>query len=247
MKSSTSPFCITRLLTALLLGLSTACSVYVPMLAPTPLITEKGKAEVGASLRLPTQLEVYGAYSPVKHVLVFADGAHFWGIPANGASLSSTQGEAGVGGYTAFGGDRWYVGGLAGYGANTFHSRLYNPPSTPLKEYRTRYSRTFGQLYLSWHHNSFGLGASYRISGVNYRSLTRNDVPVNDKTASLFGNAMLFMRAGSGPLQLQLQAGTSSPIPGAGGRETDVYSSEPVLGVGVVLRPHLLGNRAGTP
>ena len=82
---------------------------------------------------------------------------------------------------------------------------------------------------------------------MNYHSLTRNDLPVTDRTGDLFANTVLFMRAGRRALQFQLQAGTSSPLPGAGGRETDVYSSEPVLGVGVVLRPHLLGNRGDTP
>ncbi|RAK63904.1 hypothetical protein DLM85_20375 [Hymenobacter edaphi] len=216
-----------------------SCTTYVPTLTPTPLLQHGGQVEAGASFHPISQAEAYVAYSPVKHLLLVVNGAQRWNMPTGDTRIKATQGDVAVGGYGTFGNNRWYLGGLAGYGGAQSFYRFYVPDS-PLKEYRSRYARPYGQLWLARQTTGLAYGAALRATSLHFTRLTFNDQPVQQSVPHLYAAPSLFVRWGQGAVQGHAQVGVSTPLGSAfSGRETDLYASELVLGVGVVFSPHL--------
>lgn len=69
--------------------MSTACKVYMPTLPHTPLVREQGQAEAGVSVQLFSQGAAYGAYSPVKHLLVTTSAATTIGRSGGGVRATA--------------------------------------------------------------------------------------------------------------------------------------------------------------
>jgi hypothetical protein len=195
------------------------------------------------------QLEGYAAYSPIKHLLVTAKGATTLTGSAKGEGriIKGTQGDLGLGLYTTFWKGHWYVGILGGHGlAQSFNRK--SEPNTPLKEYRARYNYTYGQLYLALQNKDAALGVCWRLSKLDYNSLTFNGQPVQEPVADLYSDFSVFLRfivIKNGALQAQLQVGPSGPLlKPFKGKDTDLSSTATLAGLSLIVRPHMLGKGA---
>jgi hypothetical protein len=209
------------------------------------LLQQGGQIEASASFHPLSQAEACVAYSPVKHLLLAANGAKRWNAPTGDTKIKATQADLGLGGYGTFGHHRWYFGALGGYGLAQSFYRFYVPGS-PLKEYRTRYTRPYGQLWLARQAAGLAYGATLRVTHLRYTRLRFNDQPVTAATPDFYALPALFLRWGPGPVQGQAQVGLSAPLGRAfRGQDTDLYAAEMVVGVGVVFSPHL--RRQKTP
>ncbi|WP_426062266.1 hypothetical protein, partial [Hymenobacter sp. B1770] len=60
----------------------------------------------------------------------------------------------------------------------------------------------------------------------------------------VYGDWSLFARVGHGALQGQFQVGGSTPLNAFFQRDSDLASTATLVGLSVIIRPHLLGKRA---
>jgi hypothetical protein len=237
------------LITCAIVGLVTSgCALYVPTLTPAPLVQQRGQVEAGMAFHPLNQGEAYIAYSPVKHLLVVVNGSKRWNLLNGNYNRQATQGDVGLGWYySTLADNRWYVGGLIGYGGARSMSRAFGP-GTPLKEYQARYSRAYGQVWLMRQDDAFKYGAVLRVTGVRYSQLEFNGQPLQESVPDFYVAPALLMRWGRGAIQGGLQAGISAPLGASfSGKDTDVYASELVGGIGVVFYPHLLRKHSVAP
>ena len=246
-----APYCALRykaVLASFCLSLmGTGCKVYMPTLPYTPLVHERGQAEVGASVQLLGQVAGYAAYSPAKHLLVTASAAKSIGSSGGENHTKSTQGDAGLGYYYTFGNNnRWYVGALGSYGLAYTFSRFY-VANSPIKEYRAHYSRYQGQISIARQGRAVAFGTAARLTNLNFASLTFNDVPVQEPVADLYGDYLFFIRVGKGAIQGQYQVGASTPLSSFFHSDSDLSSTATLVGLTLIIRPHLLGHREQPP
>ena len=226
-------------------AVGTGCKVYMPTLPYVPLVSERGQAEAGASVQALGQVAAYAAYSPVKHLLITASAAQNLGSSGDWSS-KSTQGDVGLGCYRAFGAKgHWYVGALANYGLAHNFSR-YSVPNLPAKEYQARYSRYQGQLCLARQGRTAALGVATRLTSLRFTTLTFNQAPMQEPVADLYGDWSLFARVGKGAFQGQFQVGGSTPLNAFFQSDSHPSSTATLMGLSVLIRPHLLGHRAAS-
>ena len=224
--------------------LATGCRVYMPTLPYTPLVQQRGQAEVGASVHLLQQAAVYGAYSPVNHLVITASGAKNIPLASGDNSNRSTQGDVGFGYYRLFGAtNHWFVGALGGVGWAATASSFLVSGSSP-KEYRAHYSRLHGQLYLARVGQVVSVGATARFTTLRFSTLTFNEAPVTEPVADRYGDWAAFIRVGRGAIQGQAQVGASTPLDGFFKGDSDLSSTATLVGVSLIFRPHLSGSGA---
>ena len=113
---------------------------------------------------------------------------------------------------------------------------------SPLKEYRARYSRYHGQLYLARQgRRAVAYGAAVRLINLHFSSLTFTNAPVQEPVVDLYGDWLLFLRVGKGAIQGQYQVGSSSPLNSVIRDDSDLSSTATLVGLSLIIRPHLLG------
>ena len=246
------PILLSLLLLLMSLG---SCVVYTPLQPSVPLLRDKGQAEVVGSAYLAGRVEGSAAYSPVRHVLVRAAG----GLRTDGRDtmyFRTRQLEVGVGTYWSLG-QRWLVGGSAGYGwgqsSRTFYDTNYllffRRDTTTVYRYAARYGKPFGDVFVAYENGPFAMGLAYRLSQVRFTTLTNNDQPISLRRMTR-NEPMLFMRFGSSQgvlrwarLQLALSASWSADaVRGsapAGPLIADVKAGDLFTSFGIVVYPHL--------
>jgi hypothetical protein len=215
----------------------------VPTLGPVAMVQQRGQVEVGGNYRPVTMGEVYAAYSPAKHLLVTGNAAKLWNPVGHDTDASFRQVDIGLGYYTTLGSrQRWYLSALGGYGAARSDWRYEaKGTSSPMKEYKARYNPTYGQVQVAYQQEGWAIGTALRLTSLQYTTLTFNGQAPTEPVGDLYLGTYWYARLGNGPVQLQVQAGASRPLPGAtGSQENDLNTSSPVFGIGAVLRPHLL-------
>jgi hypothetical protein len=207
------------------------------------MVQQRGQAEVGGIYRPLTMGEIYAAYSPVKHLLATGSASKLWNPVGNDTDASFQQVDIGLGYYTTLGSrQRWYLSALGGYGGarSDWHYEAKGS-SSPIKEYKARYNPTFGQVQFAFQNEGWAIGTALRLTSLHYSKLTFNGQAPTDPVGDLYLGSYWYARLGNGPVQLQVQAGASRPLPGApSGKEHDLNTSSPVFGIGMLLRPHLL-------
>lgn len=157
-----------------LLLLATSCTVYAPMQPTTPLVQQRGQAEVGASVQVLGRVEATGAYSPIRHV-VLAGG--LTGSPRLGKAhfLLTAQYEAGAGLYQALG-KHWLLSEMGGFGQAYSHRGYTDLPipyfGSSYSEYEARYHKLYGQLGIAHVQEKDTYSLTYRLTRVQFAYLT---------------------------------------------------------------------------
>ncbi|PJJ58775.1 hypothetical protein [Hymenobacter chitinivorans] len=231
-----------------------SCSVYAPMLPAAPQIRDKGQAEVQATSFLNGRWEAGATYSPLRHVLVRAAG----GIKTDSrdtAYFRVHQYEVGLGGYYPLG-KHWLVTGLGGYGqarSNRGYYQTFLFGNGYLVDFKANYRRVFGELSTSYYNSWVTLGLAYRLSKVDFTSLTYNGAPLG-MSGMLREEAMLFARFGSEEgslswLGFQVSLGTTAvPRSRPEDQNTNPYAREYdhlresriLMGASLIVYPHRL-------
>lgn len=173
-----------------------SCTVYAPMQPTMPLLRAAGQAEGTASIQPNGRVEITGAVSPARHVLLTAGGTV---CPRLGSEsfLVSRQYEVGGGAYLPLG-DKWLLNGLGGYG-QAINNRGYKDLgflffAPTYSEYSARYSKVFGQVGIAKMQERYAIGATYRLTQVHFSSLTsvrHGDLPL---ARMLRHEVLLFVR-----------------------------------------------------
>ena len=243
----------------------TSCVVYMPMQCAAPQITDAKQAEITGSTYLNGRLEVAGTYSPVRHLLVRASYSSLSDNTKDTTYYRGHQYDLGVGTYWRLG-PKWLVGGLGGFGqaqSAAAYSRggiIFGYPTR--HEFDAHYNKVFGEVYGTLQASeAFSLGATYRVTQVNFTSLTDQRTPV-DLGRMTRSEPMFFVRVrlGNGPtenrpVQLQASWGTSDTF---GYAEKDRNTSYPpevrelkqgrsYTTLGITVFPHCLFRKAQTP
>ncbi|KUG07236.1 hypothetical protein ASU33_12750 [Solirubrum puertoriconensis] len=219
------------------------CGLYVPTLGPTSMVQARGQAEVGGFYRPLVMGEVYAAYSPLNHLLVAGSASRAWDVSGGDTKITFHQVDAALGYYTVLGREQhWYISGLGGYGRARTHSRFETSSSASAsKVYSLRYNPAYGQAQFAFQHENFALGTVLRLTSLRYTELEFNGQAPTGAVGDLYLGNYWYMRAGSGPIQLQIQVGASRPLPAAQPHmEYELNTSSPIMGIGLLLRPHLL-------
>jgi hypothetical protein len=233
------------------------------MQCAAPQITDKKQGEITASTYLNGRFDIAGTYSPVKHLLVRAS---YSTLNNNSEPTDSTyyrghQYDLGVGTYWRAG-SRWLLGGLGGFGqahSEAAFSRsgiIY--PATKYA-YDTHYNKLFGEAYATFQATeAVSFGAAYRVTQVNFKSLTDYNTPV-DLSHMTRSEPMIYFRVRLGdgptenrPVQLQASWGTSATFGyDVDDRNTyypagvrDLKQSRSYTTIGITLFPHCLFRKA---
>lgn len=238
-----------------------SCVVYMPMQCAAPQISDKKQGEITASSYLNGRFDLAATYSPVRHLLLRAAYSNLRDDTRDTTYYRGHQYDLGVGTYWPLG-DRWLVGGLGGFGqarSNAGFSRagiLF--PSTRY-EYDARYHKVYGEVYGTFRASEgVSFGAAYRVTQVNFTTLTNRAVPVDLNRMTRSEPMFYFrMRPGTGPaeerpVQLQVAWGSSTTF---GYNEKDNYSVYPegvrdlkqgrgYTTIGITLFPHCLFRKA---
>ncbi|MBW3127692.1 hypothetical protein [Hymenobacter profundi] len=219
------------------------------------MLRDKGQAEVAGSAYLFSgRLEGSAAYSPMRHVIVRAAGA----LRTDGRDTTyfrTRQLEVGAGTYWALG-QRWLVGGSAGYGwgqsgrgfQDAHYLFLFQRDSTITYQYNARYGKPFGDVFVAYEDGPFTMGLAYRLSQVHFTTLTNNNQPISLRRMTR-NEPMLFMRFGNrqgvlqwAQLQLTLNASWSADLvrgsAPVGPLITDVKAGDLFTSIGIVVYPH---------
>ena len=247
------------LLTLLLSQLLAGCAVYMPIQGAAPQITDRHQAEITGSTYLNGRCEVAGAYSPVRHLLVRAA---YSNLPdrTDSTYYRGQQYELAAGTYWPLGA-QWLLGGLGGFGQAQSEARYKGSgglisigPNRPIQHvFDAHYNKFFGEVYgILQASETISLGAAYRITRVNFTSLTDAGAPVN-LSSMVRSEPMLFFRVrlGSGPaatrpIQLQAAWGTSTSLgydPSLTAPSSADYQLQQPRGyttIGISLFPHCL-------
>lgn len=204
-------------LAALLATCASGCAVYAPLTPATPILTSPRQVEVQAGVHTPSAVTASVSYTPLPHLLLTATGAT--NLNSGDTTYFRYQhAEVGAGYYTVLD-QKVYLGLLGGYG-RTHSRRGYEDLDflftygRGLLRYEARYNRFFAQAYLaSVSERAVSWGGSLRATALDFRRLTRNDVPVT-QAGRVYLEPTAFLRIGrpTQPLQLQLSAGLSAPI-----------------------------------
>ncbi|MGI4884100.1 MAG: hypothetical protein ACRYFR_03980 [Janthinobacterium lividum] len=213
---------LTKLVWLLLgpLGLA-SCAVYMPMQCAAPAVQNKGQAELTGSFYVNRRLEFGANYSPVRHLLVRAAGGGM-GDKADSSYYRGTQYEVAVGTYWPLG-KRVLVGALSGYGQAHSEARykysnfLFAHPTQ--YQIDARFNKLFGEAYTTVRLGSaVSLGLAYRLTRVQFTSLTDLGGPVN-VDHMLRSEPMFFVRGAFGssargerPVYAQFGVGTSQAL-----------------------------------
>jgi len=161
------------------LVLLSGCTVYVPTQPHAPVIRAANQAEFGASIQPLLRTEVGGAYSPVKHVMVMANGSWRPALRLQVEELRyfrTLQAEAGAGTYWSLG-PQMVLTATGGYGVAKAE-RIVSKPGLFFNfsnTYVSQYRKAFGQLGLTVDNNSATYGFGYRLTQVNFTELTASD------------------------------------------------------------------------
>ncbi|UOQ97356.1 hypothetical protein MUN81_19225 [Hymenobacter sp. 5317J-9] len=236
----------------------TGCVVYMPMQCAAPQITDKNQGELSLSTYLNGRAEIAGTYSPARHVLVRAAFSNLRSNSQDSTYYRGHQFDVGVGTYWPLG-HRLLLGGLGGFGkaqsaaAFTDGGFLFGRPSR--HEYDARYNKVFGEIYGTLQASEgFSIGAAYRVTQVNFTTLTDQNVPV-DLSRMTRSEPMLYLRWRLGygntedrPVQLQAAWGTSGTFGYYDGdRSTpyppgvrDLKQTRSYAAIGITLFPHCL-------
>ena len=214
-------FPLTLLLSQLLAG----CAVYMPIQCAAPQITGQHQSEITGSTYLNGRYELARAYSPVRHLLVRAA---YSNLPARTDSTyyRGRQYELAAGTYWPLGA-QWLIGGLGGFGQAQSEARYQGSgglinigPVPPVQHvFDAHYNKLFGEVYGTLQASeTISIGAAYRVTRVNFTSLTDAGAAV-DLSRMVRSEPMLFFRVrlGSGPtetrpIQLQAAWGTSTSL-----------------------------------
>ncbi len=233
----------------------------MPVVLNTPLLQKKGDVEVTAGLRNIVGFEGAAAWSPAPHLMVVAEGASQSGSGSetrNDTTFSyrnvQRQGGLGLGTYWLVGeGRTTHVAAIGGVGltkADIYDKNfeglfIFIPIYGPLVRYQANYLRYFGQVQVVQQGSLVSYGVSVRGTLLDYSRLLRNGVPIAPPTR-FFLQPTLLLRVGRGAVQGQATFGVS--IPGRANRDNPdngtLAPSPTLLGLGVVLRPHLLWHPA---
>lgn len=248
-----------RLLLFLGLGFSqllASCVVYMPMQCAAPQINDRQQGEITGSSYLNGRVEIAGTYSPVRHLLVRATYSNLSDSPKDSIFYRGRQYDLGLGTYWQLT-PRFLVGGLGGFGQARSEAAYSNGGffSQPVRyRFDANYNKTFGEVYGIFQANRiFSCGAAYRVTQVNFTSLTDQQMPV-DLRSMTRSEPMTFFRARLGrgpvedrPIQLQVAVGLSTSF---GYNENDpdvprgpVYELKQGRGyttIGVTIFPHCL-------
>lgn len=239
----------------------TGCVVYMPMQCAAPQLTDKKQGEITASTYLNDRYDFAGAYSPVRHLLVRATYSTLSTNSNDSTYYRGHQYDVGVGTYWRLG-NRWLAGGLGGFGqahsaAAFSRPDIFFPPTQ--YAYDTRYNKVFGEAYATFQANeAISFGAAYRVTQVNFTSLTDHDVPIDLRQMTRSEPMVYFrVRLGDGPtehrpVQLQVAWGSSATF---GYNANDPNTSYPAgvhdlkqnrgyTTVGITLFPHCLFRQA---
>ncbi|WP_400192185.1 hypothetical protein [Hymenobacter sp. B81] len=223
-------------------ALLSGCAVYTPSLPTVPLVQQGGQAEVQASLATFTKPGLSVAYSPLRHVVLTADGS--FGIRSRSDNPYRTRRQASVGGgFYAVVGQYLHLAALGSYG--TAYSALRDQGSHDTITYQARYRPVSAQLSISFLGEGASGGLVLRHTWLDVRELRRNGQPVTGLATAYF-EPTAFVRTGRGPWQGQFSLGLPMVDSNARldlPRRTQRYlaTNAVVVGLGVVLRPHLLG------
>ena len=183
---------------ASLIFLAGSCTVYAPMQPTMPLLQAAGQAEGTASIQPNGRVEITGAVSPARHVLLTAGGTV---CPKLGSEsfLVSRQYEVGGGAYLPLG-DKWLLNGLGGYGQAVNRRGYSDLPGliggSTYSEYHARYDKLFAQAGVAKLFGGVSIGCTYRLTQVRFSSLTevrRGPLPL---TNMLRHEALYFIRYG---------------------------------------------------
>ena len=211
-----------RVLTTLLLGLGlTGCAVYIPMQCAAPAVHDKGQVELSGNWYFNNRVEVGANYSPVRHLLVRAAGGGM-GDKADSSYYRGSQYEVALGTYWPIG-KQVLVGALGGFGQAHNQARytasnvlLARPTQYQLD---ARYNKVFGEAYGTVQVGpAVRLGVAYRLTQVQFTSLTDLGHPVNVGNM-LRSEPMFFVRgafgsspSGERPVYAQFGIGTSQVL-----------------------------------
>ncbi|MFD2718084.1 hypothetical protein ACFST9_05120 [Hymenobacter monticola] len=241
-----------------------SCVVYMPMQCAAPQLTDKKQGEVSGSSYLSGRVEVAGTYSPVRHLLVRAAYSSRHGNPQDSTYYRGYQYDLGVGTYWPLG-QQWLVGGLGGFGQARSNAAFERTailfPSTRY-EYDARYNKLFGEVYGTFQASeAVSFGAAYRVTQVNFTTLTEHALPVGLSRMTRSEPMVYFrVRLGDGPtesrpVQLQAAWGTSATF-GYNESDRSTYYSVGVRDlkqgrsyttIGISIFPHCLFRKAQAP
>ncbi|QIX62327.1 hypothetical protein HER32_14525 [Hymenobacter sp. BT18] len=241
-----------RFILPLFLSVLTSCTIYTPLQPPAPAIRAKGDLDASVGLRLSTHVEGSATYSPLNHVLVRLAGGGT-PLPPAGPTVqfAMAQVEGSLGTYWPLG-PRWMAGGLAGLGIG--RSRLRYPQSIYGENYRARFRRPYGEVYLQWYASPYvAVGTTYRLTQARYSSFTNAGVPTAVRNV-VRSEPLLFVRTGpdrntaSGAIQGQLSIGLSTAHGPRQHRTGDITAppmyqaklSTIYTTLCLIVRPHLL-------
>ncbi len=243
---------------SILSQLLAGCAVYMPIQCAAPQIKDKKEAEITGSTYLNGRYDVAAAYSPVRHLLVRAA---YSSLPRGSDDSTYYRGHQ----YEVAAGTYWplsaqfLVGGLAGFGQARSEARYRNDGGIIFfgqivqHAFDARYNKLFGEAYGIFQASpTVSFGAAYRVTQVNFTSLTDVGQPLN-LNGMTRSEPMFFFRTrlGSGaadsrPVQLQMTLGTSSSFgynsSTAGPSYPDYQVQKPrgYLTLGVSIFPHCL-------
>ncbi|MDO7853578.1 hypothetical protein [Hymenobacter convexus] len=241
--------------------LLSSCVVYMPMQCAAPQITDKKQGEVTASSYLNGRFDIAANYSPVRHLLVRAAYSNLRDDTKDTTYYRGHQYEFGAGTYWPLG-NRWLVGGLGGFGQARSTAAFNRPgiifPSTHYV-YDARYNKIFGEVYGTFQANeAVSFGAAYRITQVNFTTLTNQAVPI-DLNRMTRSEPMVYFRVRLGdgptenrPVQLQAAWGTSATF-GYNEGDTSISYDQGVRDlkqgrgyttIGITIFPHCLFRKA---
>lgn len=178
----------------ILLAALTGCTIYAPLQPPAPDIYRKGQLELAGGARLSMHVEGSATYSPLNHLLVRVAGGGT-PLPPDGAGVqfAAAHGEGSLGTYWPLG-QNWLAGGFGGLGAG--RSRLRYLHSIDEEDYRARFLRPFGEVYLHRYLSPYlSLGATYRLNQVRYSSFTNAGLPTSVRNV-VRSEPQLFLRVG---------------------------------------------------
>lgn len=229
------------------LGLLPACTVYAPMQPTMPLVSSAGDVELSVHA-LPTgRGEASVAYSPGKGA-VFT-GAFTTDVPLGQQSsifLTTRQYEVGGGYYRPLG-KAWLLNVLGGFGRAT--SSRQGGASSMVGAgipdgFQTTYLKYFGQLGIAHIEPKDTYGFTYRLTQVEFESLTESSVGALPLKRMLRHEGMFFWRSPLGPalttrwhvqgtmgLSISLADRYAEPKPYTAGGNPALYANQTLLPV----------------
>lgn len=226
-----------------LLALLASCTVYAPMQPTLPLLTERGQADLSASIQPTGRVEATAAYSPWQRVVVLGG---LTAAPRLGEQtfLQTAQYEAGAGLYQPLG--QWVLGAQLGYGQAYSH-RGYQQLLGGYREYEANYQKQFVQAGVGYQGVLRSVSLTYRLTRVQFSHLTETDYGPVPLARMLRHELALQSRVsllGSERWQLASTAGLSLAAPpyrdpsasAPPDRPTDVLLPAFFLGLGVIFR-----------